>query len=226
MGKHKTRKATLAALAALALLAGCGKSSTTPTTSQTPPASTPQAATSPPTGTHEATSTQADTSTQAPASRSEEKTPATGKIQITSPAVHEEGSLPARYTCDGQNMSLPLGFKGVPANTKELMLDVLKVEPVNSKFVFAWAVTHINPSTRQITGGKLPPGAVVGTNSEGHATYSLCPPKGKPEKYLAVVFALPHPIPAKTGFDPTQLRREALSDAEFENFLYFNYQRH
>jgi phosphatidylethanolamine-binding protein (PEBP) family uncharacterized protein len=134
--------------------------------------------------------------------------------------------LSATYTCDGANTPLPLHWKGVPAGTAELMLDVIKVKPVDNKLFFPWAVMRIKPtSSGSIVGGKLPAGAIVGTNGEGKTSYSLCPPKGASEAYVAVLFALPHKLPAKAGFDPQTLRLEAEQKASYQNLYIFNYKR-
>ena len=41
---------------------------------------------------------------------------------IISSAFQEGGMIPARFTCDGQDISPPLSWSGLPANTKSLAL--------------------------------------------------------------------------------------------------------
>jgi phosphatidylethanolamine-binding protein (PEBP) family uncharacterized protein len=152
--------------------------------------------------------------------------PTVAEIGLTSPVVpHLNAAIPARYTCDGANTPLPLRWSGIPAGTKELMLDIIKFSPVNGKLFYAWAVSGLKPTTHGITDGKLPDGAIPATNSTGQRTYSLCPPKGSAESYVAVLFALPHRLAAKPGFDPAQLRHEAEATADFQGQLAFTYER-
>ena len=231
MGKHHNPTTTLAAiLATIALLiAGCGSTNTTTTTTATtasqptnttPPTSTP--ATNPTTPT--STSTQpAKTET---GNAEEGGIPTEAKIVLSSPAVAAEANLPSKYTCDGQNTPLPLRWKGIPPGTKELTLDILKTQPVNGKLYYAWAITGLKPNTTGINPPTLPPGTITGTNSDGHTTYNICPPKGKPETYVAVLFALTHHIPTQQGFNPKTLRKQALHTAKYEAILPIKYTQH
>jgi phosphatidylethanolamine-binding protein (PEBP) family uncharacterized protein len=218
------------ALAALALI-GCGSGSK-PATSGAAASATKTAATSEPstsTAPSGASTPTTTTSTTTPAASTHtataEHTPLPREgFAITSPAVHN-GVLAARYTCDGEDAALPLHIEGVPPGTAELMLDVIKIKPVGNALYFPWAVTHIKPTTRTIVDGKLPAGAVVGRNGAGQTSYHLCPPKGAQESYVAVLFALPHKLAAKPGFDPAALRREAEHTASYQNLYIFGYKR-
>ena len=44
------------------------------------------------------------------------------EIKITSTAFDEGGMIPRRYTCDGEDVSPPLAWTGVPEGTKSLAL--------------------------------------------------------------------------------------------------------
>lgn len=149
------------------------------------------------------------------------------KIVLSSSAIDPNGGeLDPRYTCDGQDIPMPLKWRGVPPGTAELMIDVIKVKPVNGKLSFAWALAGIPPATQEIVDGKLPPGTVTGLNGDGEPKYRLCPPRGPSEPYVAVIFALPHKLHVKAGFDPVALRHEAERLASYQNLLVFSYTRH
>jgi phosphatidylethanolamine-binding protein (PEBP) family uncharacterized protein len=196
----------VAALAATAIaIAGCGSGSSSSTGSLAA-STTPQ------------TTTTGTTHTKA-------QIPTVEKVEMSSPAVNSSELLATRYTCDGSDTSLPLHIKGVPPGTTELAIDILNLEPVNGKLFFDWAVTGLSPSLRSIAPGKLPPGAVMGTNSNGQVRYTLCPAKGPLTHYIGVIFALRHPLPAKTGFNAAALRLQALHDAPYEGFLSLAYKR-
>jgi len=152
--------------------------------------------------------------------------PTVEKVEITSPAVTPDQKLTSnRYTCDGANISLPLQWKGIPPNTTELALDIIKLKPVNNKLFFAWALAGINPKTHHINPGTQPPGSITGLNSNNQTHYNLCPPKHTSEEYVVVLFALPHTLHPKPAYNPTQLRRKAIQTAQYEGFLIFTYTR-
>jgi hypothetical protein len=108
--------------------------------------------------------------------------------------------LPAANTCDGQSTSPPLNWVNVPRGTKELALFMVEL-PIGAKASVAWAVTGLNPALHGIPAGKLPAGAVVGRNSSGQTSYSICPPKGSSKEYALLLYALPHRHPVKAGFN-------------------------
>jgi phosphatidylethanolamine-binding protein (PEBP) family uncharacterized protein len=124
--------------------------------------------------------------------------------------VREE-LIPARYTCDGADVSLPVRWSGAPPGTAEVAIFVVNLQPVHGRLFFDWAVAALGPTLRAIPPGRLPSGAVLGRNSFGKAGYSICPPRGTREEHFIVrVFALAHPLAAKTGFDAETLFHEAL----------------
>lgn len=43
---------------------------------------------------------------------------------LSSPAFQNGGAIPRRYTCDGDDISPPLAWAGIPAGTKSLALIV------------------------------------------------------------------------------------------------------
>ena len=49
---------------------------------------------------------------------------ATMTFKITSPAFADNAAIPAKYTCEGEDVSPPLAWSGVPAGTKSLVLIV------------------------------------------------------------------------------------------------------
>jgi phosphatidylethanolamine-binding protein (PEBP) family uncharacterized protein len=86
---------------------------------------------------------------------------------------------------------------------------VVNLRPVNHSLFFDWAVAGVSPTSHGIATGKLPPGAVAGRNSSGKIGYSICPPRGRYERYIVRLLALPHSLTAQSGFDPATLYAEA-----------------
>jgi hypothetical protein len=122
-------------------------------------------------------------------------------IPFKSPAV--VGSiLPARYTCDGQDVSPPLEWGAVPATTKELVFFILGLKPNPAtgryKFTVEWALAGVKPALHKLSAGEVPKGAHVGTATDGKRRYSVCPAKHTSEQFQFAVYA----VPASTSILP------------------------
>src|SRR6266540_2332075 len=111
------------------------------------------------------------------------------KIVVTSPAFTDGGTVPRRYTCDGENVSPPLDLSHVPTATAELIL--LAQDPDASHGTFThWIMWGITPDETELNAGEAPRGAVQGRNGFGHRGYGgPCPPHGKRHRYVFSVFA-------------------------------------
>jgi phosphatidylethanolamine-binding protein (PEBP) family uncharacterized protein len=133
-------------------------------------------------------------------------------MSLQSPAItatpEGPGAIPTPYTCDGKDSWPELRWAGVPPGTAELALFAMNVQPVEEHLFVDWAVAGLDPGLEGIEAGKLPKGAVVGTNSAGKRGYSICPPAG--EIYMFAVYALPRSLDPRPGFDGRELRKEVL----------------
>jgi len=158
----------------------------------------------------------------APTPQQEAET-AVANISLSSPAVDASGRLSRTYTCDGKEDSPPIDWQGVPAGTKELAIFVMNLAPVEGELFFDWAVAGIDPETTGVEAGQIPPGAVVGRNSEGKQDYSLCPTGSAGETYVIAVYALAQSTNPKPGFDPGALREKAQQASENAGLLSASY---
>lgn len=121
-------------------------------------------------------------------------------LTLTSSAFEQNGSIPAKYTCDGdRKLSPPLTFSGVPEEAKSLVLlmddpDIPRaMKEAHGIEVFDhWTLYNISPATHDI-----PEGAVVGSrglngaDSEGYT--GPCPPpeyEPREHRYIFVLYAL------------------------------------
>jgi len=123
-----------------------------------------------------------------------------GSLQLRSPAFKYEGAIPRQYTCDGQDVPIPLQWSGVPKGTRELLLVMRDPDAPSANFVH-WAVAGIPPSTSSV-----PASAIEGRNSFGSVGYrGPCPPPGdKPHHYVLTLSALSGPSGLSAGFSPDQ----------------------
>jgi phosphatidylethanolamine-binding protein (PEBP) family uncharacterized protein len=211
-----------AILSAAMVLPGCGGSSSPaePSASRT---ATPSSTSSTPSST--TTTPSSSTATTPAPSKARKHVPTVELVEISSPSIPPAGQVPVRFTCDGSNTWPTLDIKGIPANTTELVLELIKAEPVNNKLVVAWGLAGLSPKLKRIQTGQLPPGAIVARNGYGKLGYNLCPNHKTKEEYVYVLFAVPHALHPKPGFEPLAVRTEALRDAEYEGFLVFTYPR-
>lgn len=105
-------------------------------------------------------------------------------------SVFEDGErIPAKYTCDGMNVSPPLEFIGVPKDAKSLILVVDDLDSP-SKIWSHWVLWNIPSGTIFIRENSVPKGAVEGTNDFGNIGYGgPCPHSGT-HRYQFKLFAL------------------------------------
>jgi phosphatidylethanolamine-binding protein (PEBP) family uncharacterized protein len=119
----------------------------------------------------------------------------------------------------------PLTWGKAPPKTVAFDLFIYNFLPVHGKLVPVWAVAGLKPTSRGLSGGRIPPGAVVGRNRLGQVRYSLCPPKGKNVQYEVLLYALQHKASVMPGFDAEALTNSDERAAEAEGSLLFSYKR-
>jgi phosphatidylethanolamine-binding protein (PEBP) family uncharacterized protein len=144
-------------------------------------------------------------------------------IAIWSPSLGTSQTLPAPYTCDGNDSWPELRWSGIPTDTKELAILAMSSQPAQGKLVFDWALAGLDPRLEGIEEGKLPKGAVTGQNSFGHNAYEICPPSA--ETYVFALFALPKALSPKQGFDPRAFHEEVLGVSGNAGLLAVSYAR-
>jgi Raf kinase inhibitor-like YbhB/YbcL family protein len=137
-----------------------------------------------------------------------------GTLKIKSPAFTENGPIPQKYTCQGENCNPPLEIEGIPPETKSLVLIVDDPDAPLGTWVH-WVVYNIpvGPSI----GEKSVPGK-EGLTSVGNQPYhGPCPPSGT-HRYFFKLFALNTLLDFKSPPDKAALaramRRHVLDKAE------------
>jgi Raf kinase inhibitor-like YbhB/YbcL family protein len=125
-------------------------------------------------------------------------------ITVTSSSFPAGGSIPARFTCDGQEVSPQLGWSGVPAGTTELALVVDDPDAPGGTYVH-WVVAHLDPGRRELAEGAVPPEATQLANSAGKAAYAgPCPPGGPAHHYRFTLYALPVRVELAADAEPAE----------------------
>lgn len=122
----------------------------------------------------------------------------TTNMHITSSAFTEAQHIPTEYTCDGQNINPPLTISEVPENAKSLAIIMDDLDSPNGNFVH-WLIWNIGSKTDEILEGKIPPGAMEGTNSFAKKGYGgPCPTVGE-HRYFFRLFALDETLSLSAG---------------------------
>jgi Raf kinase inhibitor-like YbhB/YbcL family protein len=112
-------------------------------------------------------------------------------LELDSSALSDGETVPVRFTCDGDNISPPLGWSGVPEGATELRLGLTDPDAPSGTFTH-WLVDGIDPSSSGVDEGGVPAGGTEGTNSFGEKGYGgPCPPRGGgPHRYVFTVEAI------------------------------------
>ncbi len=109
-------------------------------------------------------------------------------MRISSPAFADQQPIPRKYTCDGDDVSPPLKFEGVPAAAVSLALVVDDPDAPAGTWDH-WVLWNIPADVTEIVEAKAP-AATIGRNSWGkNAWGGPCPPAGQ-HRYFFKVWAL------------------------------------
>jgi Raf kinase inhibitor-like YbhB/YbcL family protein len=116
-------------------------------------------------------------------------------IEITSSAFEDGGFIPARYTCEGEDLSPPLKWANVPGDSKSLAIICDDPDAPAGTWVH-WVIYDISPTLSELPEG-IPPsqitpdGAKQGVNDFRRTGYGgPCPPPGGPHRYFFKLYAL------------------------------------
>lgn len=116
---------------------------------------------------------------------------------LSSSAFVHEGMLPSKYTCDGEDMSPPLSWSGVPEGTRSLALTMDDPDAPRGTWDH-WVAFNISPTLHGVEEGTEPSG-VAGKNSGGKKGYGgPCPPSGT-HRYFFHLYALDTELPLEEG---------------------------
>ena len=117
-------------------------------------------------------------------------------MKLTSTAFADQGEIPRRHTCEGEDLAPPLSWSEVPSGTRSLALivdDPDAPDPKAPKLTWVhWVLFDIPPEAAGLPeGGRpLPAGTREGTNDWKRTGYGgPCPPIGR-HRYFFKLYAL------------------------------------
>ena len=141
-------------------------------------------------------------------------------MRISSPAFEDEGDIPARFTCAGEDISPPLLLEDIPPEAVSLVL-VMDDPDAPMGTWDHWVAYDIEPLAEVPAGiGSL---GTAGTNSWGRTGYGgPCPPSGT-HRYVFQLFALDRRIGWEEGADKTSvleaIHEHVLAEASLLGFF-------
>jgi Raf kinase inhibitor-like YbhB/YbcL family protein len=132
-------------------------------------------------------------------------------IVVTSSAFEEGESIPRNYSCDGEDISPPLTWSGVPAGAQSLVLIVDDPDAPRGNWLH-WIVYDMEAGDGSLAedagqASASPGGGVQGNNSWRRADYGgPCPPGGT-HRYFFTLYALDTRLGLDSGITRLQVER-------------------
>jgi Raf kinase inhibitor-like YbhB/YbcL family protein len=122
-------------------------------------------------------------------------------LSVMSPTFENNKLIPAKYTCDGDDVNPPLTIEGVPEGTKTIALIVDDPDAPMGTWDH-WIVWNIPATTSKIAENTVP--GNEGMNDFRKRSYGgPCPPSGT-HRYFFKVYALD----VKLDLSPTSRKRD------------------
>jgi len=136
-------------------------------------------------------------------------------LTLKSSAFLHNGAIPRRYTCQGEDVSVPLAWSGAPPATKSFVLivdDPDAPDPKAPRMTWVhWVLYNLPPTAMAlqegIRTGELPKGTLEGLNDWKRTGYGgPCPPIGR-HRYFHKLYALGTLLPAMESATKTDLEQ-------------------
>ena len=127
------------------------------------------------------------------------------KLKITSTSFANNGSIPSKYSCEGEEASPPLLISDIPSGTKSLAIILHDPDAPREGGFTHWVVWNIDPGNNNIPENFK--GAQQGLNGAGQPGYKgMCPPSGT-HHYHFMVYALDTKLDIDKKTDKTGLEK-------------------
>jgi Raf kinase inhibitor-like YbhB/YbcL family protein len=155
-------------------------------------------------------------------------------MTLTSKSFSANGTIPAKYTCEGDDVSPPLAWSDVPAGTRSLALvvdDPDAPDPKAPKTTWVhWVAYGIPPSASGLgegaSGTAMPTGAHEALNDWKRRGFGgPCPPVGR-HRYFFKLYALDVPLDDAAITTKAALERAMDGHVVAEAQLVGTYEKH
>ncbi len=145
-----------------------------------------------------------------PSQRTEEQEEGAMTLALKSTAFEAGGTIPVEYTCDGANISPPLSWEGVPAQTRSLALIMDDPDAPAGTWVH-WLLYNIPPQVTELAEALSDARQLPGIGLQGHNSFKNsgyggpCPPRGNPHRYFFRLYALDKVLDLEPGAERREL---------------------
>jgi len=151
-------------------------------------------------------------------------------LQVTSSAFSDGQPIPTKYTCDGENVSPPLKWTGVPAAAKSVALICDDPDAPAGTWVH-WVAYGLPASATGLPEGVAPESALVGGGKQGTNDFKRIgyggpgPPGGKAHHYHFKLYALDAEVDLPSTATKTILEKAMAGHVVATGELVGTYQR-
>jgi Raf kinase inhibitor-like YbhB/YbcL family protein len=133
-------------------------------------------------------------------------------LDINSTVFESGGTIPEKYSCDGENISPPIEWRGVPSEAESLVLvcddpDAGSVDPFTHWVLYNIPANAVRlPESFNDQMESLHWDGTQGRNSFGNTRYDgPCPPTGENHRYFFRMYALDEDLDLPPGMNRDQI---------------------
>ncbi|MCK9368467.1 YbhB/YbcL family Raf kinase inhibitor-like protein [Candidatus Dojkabacteria bacterium] len=124
---------------------------------------------------------------------------------LNSPTLTHNGTIPVKYTADGENITPPFTISYVPQAAQSLVFLVEDPDAPVGLWVH-WMIWNINPNITEMKENEIPRDGIVGMNSSMQNEWDKISPPDKEHRYFFKLYALD----IKLELDPATTKSEDL----------------
>lgn len=155
---------------------------------------------------------------------SETETTTQEELVVSSSAFTDGQKIPIKYTCDGEDLSVPLTWSGVPEGAQSLALIADDPDAPGRVYVH-WVLYDLPAGLTTLDEGAGDTGT-SGENSSRNLSYNgPCPPAGPAHRYYFKLYALNTELNLQPGASKEQVEEAMQEHILAEGQLMGTYQR-
>jgi Raf kinase inhibitor-like YbhB/YbcL family protein len=133
-------------------------------------------------------------------------------LTTSSASFRSGGEIPKKFSCDGEDVSPQISWKGAPDGTQEFVLIADDPDAPAGTWTH-WVLYDLPASSTSLSEGlpkseQLPDGSKQGRNDFRKIGYDgPCPPPGKPHRYFFKIYALDRKLNVKAGAERSEVEK-------------------
>lgn len=145
-------------------------------------------------------------------------------LTVSSPAFSDGQEIPGKYTCDGEDLSVPLAWFGVPEGIQSIVLIVDDPDAPGGVFVH-WVLYDLPADISMLEEGAMDIGTQGVNGFRNNGYNGPCPPTGPAHRYYFKVYALDTTLGLQPGASKAQVEDAMQGHILVDGQLMGTYQR-